>query len=232
MNNKFKNFDYKYHTDYQQILEEYEKFKKEVMRQLQSIPVPGTTATVSEPMLKSCSRGIENRHRFVFRPPIAPRVGSVNATNGDALTPRNRLLVLRARVALVSDQLVNHPSVILFANSHVFELSIESTYFQELDDGSGPGVMSLMDFFLIDNSVPTILSAFIPFPGSGLITLFVSGSLGVQVTPQVISHLPLLVTCDFLLSKLTTVLVEGFGAFMCGTWFVRGVKDIYPISAS
>ena len=80
-----------------------------------------------------------------------------------------------------------------------------------------PDVMSPMDFFLIDNSVLTILSAFIPFPGSGLVTLFVSGSLGVQVTPQVISHLSLLVIYDFLLSKLTTVLVEGFGAFTCGT---------------
>ena len=92
--------------------------------------------------------------------------------------------------------------------------------------------MSPMDFFLIDDSIPTVLSAFVLFPGSGLITLFVSGSLGVQVTPQVISHLSLLVTYDFLLSKLTTMLVEGFGAFTCGTWFVRGVKDIYPISAS
>ena len=129
MNNKFKDFDRKYHADHQQILEEFEKFKKEVMRQLQSIPVPGPTATVSEPMLKSCSRGIENRHQFVFWPPIAPRVGSVNATNGDALTPRNGPLVPRARAVLVSDQLANRPSVILFANSHVFELSVKSTYF-------------------------------------------------------------------------------------------------------
>ena len=170
-----------------------------------------------ELMLKSCSRGIENRHQFVFWPPIALRVGSVNATNSDALTPRNGPLVPRARAALVSDQLANCLSVILFANSHVFELGVKSTYFQESDDGSGPGIISLMDFFLIDDSVLTILSAFVPFPGSGLITLFVSGSLGVQVTPQVILHLPLSVTCDFLLLKLTTVLVEGFDVFMCGT---------------
>ena len=88
-----------------------------------------------------------------------------------------------------------------------------------------PDVMSLIDFF-IDVSIPTVLSAFVPFPGSGLVTLFVSGSLGVQVTPQVISHLPLSATCDFLLSKLTTALAVGFGAFMCGAWFVGRVKDI------
>ena len=156
----------------------------------------------------------------------------MNATNGNALTPRNGPLVPRARAVLVSDQLANRPSGILFANSHVFELSVKSTYFQELDDGSGPGVMSPIDFFLIDDSVLTILSAFVPFPGSGLVTLFVSGSLGVQVTPQVILHLSLSATCDFLLSKLTTALVEGFGVFTCGMWFVGGVKDIYPISAS
>ena len=44
--------------------------------------------------------------------------------------------------------------------------------------------------------------------------------------PQVILHLPLSATCDFLLLKLTTVLAEGFGAFTCSTWFVRRVKDI------
>ena len=187
------------------------------MRQLQSILVPGMTATVSEPMLKLYFRGIENRHKFVFQPPITLRVGSVNATNGNALTSRNGPLVLRVRAVLISDQLANHPSVILFANSHVFELSVKSTYFQESNDASGPDIMSPMGFFLINNLIPTVLSAFIPFLGSGLITLFVSGSLGVQVTPQVISHLSLLVTYDFLLSKLTTVLVEGFGAFTCGT---------------
>ena len=81
MNNKFKDFDRKYHADHQQILEEFEKFKKEVMRQLQSIIVLGMTTTVSEPMLKLYSREIENRHQFVFQPPITLRVGSVNATN-------------------------------------------------------------------------------------------------------------------------------------------------------
>ena len=58
------------------------------------------------------------------------------------------------------------------------------------------------------------------------IVLCISGSLGVQVTPQVILHLPLSTTCDLLLSKLTTVLAVGFGAFTCGTWFVGRVKDI------
>ena len=58
------------------------------------------------------------------------------------------------------------------------------------------------------------------------IVLCISGSLGVQVTPQVILHLPLLMTCDLLLSKHTTVLAVGFGAFTCGTWFIGRVKDI------
>ena len=99
------------------------------MRQLQSIMVLGMTTTVSEPMLKLYFREIENRHQFVFQPPITLRVGSVNATNGDALTPRNGPLVPRPRAVLISNQLANHPSVILFANSHVFELSVKSTYF-------------------------------------------------------------------------------------------------------